>query len=222
MTSPDVSSADLARMRARWSALHGGYHAESSIVLRSWLDAMHRLGRPLARRGVSPAAVTCAGALVAVGSACAARRAPASAAVLVVSSVVLDGVDGAVAIATDRVSARGAFLDATADRIADACFGLSLGRVGAPRPLSLLAAASPAGFEWWRARLTAGRRRGIGQVTAGDRPTRVGIVVGVLLLAGSRCSHGRLAASAGCIAVACACVAGAVQLRQLFGSVRRP
>src|SRR5437764_14616181 len=119
MTRPETSSAGLAQMRARWSELHGGYDADSSIVVRSWLAAMHRLGRPLARRGISPAAVTWAGALVAFGSACAARRAPAGAAVLVVSSVVLDGVDGAVAIATDRATEHGALLDTAADRIAD-------------------------------------------------------------------------------------------------------
>ena len=216
MTRLEASPAGAAEMRARWSALHGGYDAESSPVLRSWLVGVHLLGRWLARRGVSPNAVTFAAVVVAAGAAGAARRAPRCAAGLIAGSVVLDGVDGAVAIVTDRVTERGASFDTAADRIADACFGLALGRAGAPLPASLLAAASPVGFEWWRSRLTAGRRRGVGQVTPGDRPTRVVIVIGALMLAGARRRHARMFATTGSVATVGACAVGAVRLRQIF------
>lgn len=209
-------------MRNAWSALHGGYDADDSVVLRAWLATMHAMARPLAARGVSPAAVTGAGVVLAIGSVGVVRRSPATAALLVVGSVVLDGLDGAVAVATGRVSDRGALLDTASDRVVDGCLGATLGRAGGLRPVASAAAVSPLAFEVVRARLTDNRRRGVGRVTAGDRPARVGIVLGALLLAATDRKHAKLAATAGAAMVVGACVAGAVQLRQATHELGAP
>jgi phosphatidylglycerophosphate synthase len=214
MRSHGPPSAAPADLRAQWSALHGEYDAESSVALRSWLATVHAIARPLAQRGVSPNSVTCAAGLFAAGSVFVARRAPACAAIAVLGSVVLDGVDGAVAIASGRVTDRGAALDSMGDRIADACFGLALWRLGAPRRLSLLAAVSPLAFEQVRARVTDNRRRGVGPITLGDRPARVGIVLTALLLAGRHRRRAKLIATTGAVAVVGACAGGADRLRR--------
>ena len=201
-------------MRAAWSAVHGGYDADESVVLRSWLTLMHWLARPLARRGVSPDAVTAAGVVLAAGSVGVVRRSPTAAAFLVFGSMVLDGVDGAVAIASGRASERGALLDTGADRAADVCFATALGRAGAPRAAASAAAVSALAFEGVRSRLTDNRRRGVGRVTIGDRPTRGGIVLGTLLVAGVDRRHAKVLATTGAVSFVVSCAVGAWQLER--------
>ena len=206
------SSADAERLRDAWSALHGGYDADGSLVLRAWLAVMHHAARPLARRGVSPDVVTAAGVGLAAGAVGAARMTPAGASLLVLGSVVLDGVDGAVAIAAGRLTAHGARLDTISDRVADACFALALRRMGAPPSVSVLAALAPTGLEAVRARVTDNRRRGVGKLTVGDRPARVSIVLGALLVASLDREHEKLIGATAAALLVCACAAGAAQL----------
>ena len=52
--------------------------------------------------------------------------------VIVVASGLLDNLDGAVAVLTDRVTARGALADTVCDRLADAAYGGAFWALGAP------------------------------------------------------------------------------------------
>lgn len=82
-----------------------------------YLDAM---GRGLAKVGMTPAAMTTLGlALVLTGSILVARGEFVWGGWTIAAGSLLDGLDGAVARASNKVSARGGFLDAAFDRIGE-------------------------------------------------------------------------------------------------------
>lgn len=106
-----------------------------------YLDVM---GRGLAALGMTPAAMTILGLVVVIaGSVVIATGALVWGGVIVAVGSLLDGLDGAVARASDRVTKRGAFLDATFDRLGEvaAFAGLAVARVGAARELLLIVLA---------------------------------------------------------------------------------
>lgn len=106
-----------------------------------YLDA---IGRVLAKVGMTSTAMTILGLMVVVTGAVmvAMNRLVSGAWVIAVGSL-LDGLDGAVARATDRVSARGAFLDSAFDRIGEiaAFAGLAFAMEGEARILLLIVLA---------------------------------------------------------------------------------
>lgn len=86
------------------------------------------VGRVLARLGLRPAHVTVAGLVVTVvGSVLIATGSPVSGAIVVVVGSAIDALDGAVARARDMVTRRGAFLDATTDRLGETAMWAGLG-----------------------------------------------------------------------------------------------
>lgn len=132
-------------------------------MLRGWLGLMWWLARPLAALGVPPDAVTVAGAGLAVG---AVRARPGAASTLLVAGAVCDGLDGAVAVHRDTVSAHGRALDHAADRVADLAAGALLVRRGAPAGLVGSALL-------FTGLLETRRDRRAPVVTVGERPSRV-------------------------------------------------
>jgi len=118
--------------------------------------------------------VTAAAVLAAAG----ATRMPArAAAVAVGASVVLDGLDGAVAMQRGVDSAWGTVVDHVADRCSDCLFDVALRRAGAPKGLCTAAALSAVGFETLRGALRLAGSGDVARATWGDRPTRVAAVV---------------------------------------------
>ena len=82
-----------------------------------YLDAM---GRGLVKVGMTPTAMTTLGlALVLLGSILIARQEFVLGGWTVAAGSMLDGLDGAVARASNKVTARGAFLDAAFDRVGE-------------------------------------------------------------------------------------------------------
>jgi phosphatidylglycerophosphate synthase len=78
------------------------------------------IGRFFVRIGISPTFMTLFGFFVAVaGSILIGLGRPITGAIVFVVGSALDGLDGAVARASNRVTARGAFLDATVDRLGE-------------------------------------------------------------------------------------------------------
>jgi CDP-diacylglycerol--glycerol-3-phosphate 3-phosphatidyltransferase len=99
------------------------------------------IGKALSAIGVTPAAMTVFGLVVVVaGSVVIASGNLAVGAAVVLAGSALDGLDGAVARASDRVTPRGAFLDAAFDRLGEiaALSGLSVALAGEPRVLLLI------------------------------------------------------------------------------------
>lgn len=167
----------------RWQSLHSGHDPRSSRPVLLWLRGMHLLGKHLRVRPdvLTVLAVVAAGAALLVP--------PWAAALLVLTSALLDGLDGSVAVQQDRVTRHGAVLDAVGDRVCDLLFLLALVLAGAPGWLGIGAAAGVLLLEG--VRVVAGQ---VLAITVAERPTRVlatalGLVsvptVGLAVLAGA-------------------------------------
>lgn len=99
------------------------------------------IGTALSALGVTPAVMTFLGlAVVVAGSVVIANGDLALGAAILLAGALLDGLDGAVARASDSVSARGAFLDAAFDRLGEiaAFAGLAVAKAGDARILFLI------------------------------------------------------------------------------------
>ena len=211
---------------AAWAAAHGGHSpAAGGRAERAWFGLVFRIAGPL--RGVQPdvlSAMAVAFAAVAAIVAGGDPRLGLLAAALVVTSAVLDGVDGAVAVIAGRATRWGHLVDSLGDRVAEAFFGLALAEAGAP--WQLCAAAVAVGWlqEYARARAAAGGVTEILVVTVAERPTRViatalGLLVVGLLGGGS---VGEFDAETAAFAGAVVWVAlGLVGFVQLLHALRR-
>lgn len=102
------------------------------------------LGHGLAKIGMTPTAMTVLGLLICItGAAVIASGNLRGGAVIVLVGSLLDGLDGAVARASGKVTDSGAFLDAASDRVSEiAAFGgLAFAMDGNPRVLLLIVLA---------------------------------------------------------------------------------
>jgi CDP-diacylglycerol--glycerol-3-phosphate 3-phosphatidyltransferase len=198
-----------------WSELHGGYDPRAARSARIWLGAVYRCGVPLARRRVSPGAVTLVGVLLAVamlGPAAAGGRWPLLAAVLLVANGLSDSLDGCVALLTGRATRWGYVFDSVADRISDALIVVALWLAGGSAALCLAAGSLAALQEYTRARAGQIGFQEIGVVTVAERPTR--IIVGALGLAAAGVvpSHAGSLTTAAAVALVCLGAVGCGQL----------
>jgi phosphatidylglycerophosphate synthase len=204
-----------------WSALHEGIDPAGVPFVRGWLSLMYGAGRPLAAAKVPPSAITLAGVLSAWGAALVAgggARWPLLAVVLVIASAFADGLDGAVAVLSRRVSAAGATLDTVCDRISDAAYAVGLWLLGAPAWSAVLWVVLTYGLELvrWRARRGVSARLDV--VTVGERPTRIIVTAFTLAGAGVVAGHGGTVAAVG---VAAGCLTSGLGLVQLVVVLRR-
>lgn len=184
----------------RWSDLHGGYDPTGSPLVGGWLRVVYVCARPFAALRVPPDVVTFLGAAVSgvvVWLAALGGRWVLLAVVLVVVSGLLDGLDGAVAVLTDRVTRWGHVLDSLADRCSDGLYLVALWLVGAPAGVCVAGGAAAVLLEYTRARAGAGGMSEVGVVTVAERPTRVVITAAFLLGAGLYVSDAAAWASAG-------------------------
>jgi CDP-diacylglycerol--glycerol-3-phosphate 3-phosphatidyltransferase len=189
---------DVDAFLQRWRELHGGVDPRGTVLVRRWLTAVHACARPLARHRVRPDVLTLVGlalAVVTVPVAALGGRWALLVAGLAFVSAGVDSLDGAVAVLTDRVTAWGALLDAVSDRVADVALALALAAlvVAADEPViddgwlvALTAAALlvPLVLEYVRARAGGLGLAGLEVVTAGERPSRLIVVVMFALGAG--------------------------------------
>lgn len=106
-----------------------------------FLDA---IGRALAAIGMTPTAMTMLGLVIVVAGSVVIGTGRLSIGVSIFfAGALLDGLDGAVARVSDRVTARGAFLDAASDRLGEisAFAGLGFAMAGNARVLLLIVLA---------------------------------------------------------------------------------
>ncbi len=215
---PSASLPGLPGYYERWSKLHGGYDPTRSRVVAGWLRIAFVVGRPLARRGVAPDALTgwglLLGATVPVVAAVGGRW-PLLAAALVTASGLVDNLDGAVAVLTDRASRFGYVLDSVVDRLVDGCYLVALWRLGAPAGWCVAAGAGLGLLEYTRARATAAGMDDIGVVTVGERPTRIVLTAMTLLSGGLYLGWQRRLAATGAVALLAVSVVGLAQLARI-------
>lgn len=106
--------------------------------LRRVLDP---IGVFLNRCGISPAGLTLFGlGVTVVGAVIISLEFLVAGSLIALAGSAIDGLDGTLARAADKVTKRGAFLDASVDRLGEvACFsGLAVARAGEPRVLMLI------------------------------------------------------------------------------------
>ena len=197
----------------RWSALHGGVPPRG--LVGGWLRVSFLASGPLVALRLSPNTVTLAGllvALLALPPAAGGAHWPLLAALIVVLSALLDSLDGAVAVQTERVSRGGAVLDQTCDRIADLAFVGTLWLAGAPAGWCVAGGALAWLHEQVRSSARAAGMSEVGIVTVSERPTRVIVTAAFLLGAGLYPSAASTWAFAGSLGWTALGLAGLVQL----------
>lgn len=172
----------------RWSAVHEGYDARPTRVLRSWLTVMYAVARPLAAFGVLPDVLTAWAVWVAIAVVALAALGggwAVLAAALLVAGGFGDGLDGAVAVLTDRTTRWGYVLDSVADRITDSLFLVAAWAVGAPAWLAVTTGVAVYLVEYVRARAGNAGVDHVEVITVGERPSRVICCAVALVLAGA-------------------------------------
>jgi CDP-diacylglycerol--glycerol-3-phosphate 3-phosphatidyltransferase len=185
---PTEPVPDLDTYLDRWSATHEGYDARPTRLLRGWLTLMHAAARPLATAGVSPDVLTAWAVWLALGVVALAglgRWWAVAAALLLVVSGFGDGLDGAVAVLTDRATRWGYVLDSVADRLSDTLFLTAAWAVGAPAWLAVTTGVAVFQLEYLRARAGNAGADPAAVITVGERPSRVICCAIALALAGS-------------------------------------
>ena len=157
----------------RWSVLHGGFDPSGSPLVGGWLRVVYLCARPFAALRVPPDLVTMLGLAASglgVWLAWLGGRWVLLAVLLVVVSGLLDGLDGAVAVLTDRATRWGHVLDSLVDRCSDGLYLVALWLVGAPAGVCVAGGAAALLLEYARARAGAGGMSEVGVVTVAERP----------------------------------------------------
>ena len=153
---------------ARWSAIHGGAEIKGAVAW--WLSISYHMARICSALRISPNFLTLLGLLTAVAMAFSDYAEIAL--LLLVTSLIFDGIDGSVAIVQERESNWGSLLDSLADRISEA-FWLYMGwRLGIPAWVVITMWTIASTQEYARARLASLGHREIGVVTPTERPVR--------------------------------------------------
>ncbi|MEU5564590.1 CDP-alcohol phosphatidyltransferase family protein [Micromonospora musae] len=209
-----------------WARLHGGFDPRKAApVVRGWLRFAYHVGYVLGRMRVGPTAVTVAGVLLCVCVPVFAVQpvdGPFLGALFVLLAGVADSADGAVAVVTGRTTRLGYVYDSVADRIGEAAWLVAFWLVGAPGALAAAGGALSWLHEYVRARAVSAGMREIGAVTVGERPTRVLVALGGLLVAGlAGLIEPDLAAGTITMATAVWVLLAGFGLGQLLAAVRR-
>ncbi|MEJ2863553.1 CDP-alcohol phosphatidyltransferase family protein [Actinomycetospora flava] len=191
---------------ARWSAAHGGI--EPSGLVLGWLRVVYVLVGPLARRRVPPWVLTALSGLCGLAVPLwVLAGLPLVGAVFAVLCALLDGLDGAVAVLTDTVTAWGRVLDPLVDRVGDVAFLVALVLAGAPGWLAVGVGTLTLLQESVRA---SARLPDVGVVSVWERPSRV--IVTALGLVGVVVSPALPVATIAVVVAAVLAVVGFVQV----------
>jgi len=155
-----------------WRRLHGD--AEISGIIKGWLSISYLIVKPLAKVRVTPNILTILGLFFGVLLYANAETfwAPA----LLVLSLICDGIDGSLAIVTNKSTKWGAILDSTVDRLTEIFWVLALYKVGADLNLLIIVLLAASVQEYMRARAAGLGVSEVGIVTFAERPVRASFV----------------------------------------------
>jgi archaetidylinositol phosphate synthase len=163
---------------ARWSTLHLG--APVTGIVKGWLSISYVIARALSALRITPNLLTLLGVLSAVAM----LFYPYSsiALVLLILSLIFDGVDGSVAIISGKESKLGAALDSIADRITEVLWFFALYQWGIAPEICLALFALALTQEYARARMASLGFAEIGVVTIAERPVRTSAIAIFMVL----------------------------------------
>jgi len=155
-----------------WRTLHGD--ANVSGIVKGWLSISYVVVKPLSKARVTPNILTLFGLFFGVLVYANAQTfwAPA----LLVLSLICDGIDGSLAIITNKSTKWGAILDSTVDRLTEIFWVLALYKIGADLKLLIIVLLTASVQEYVRARAAGLGVSEVGIVTFAERPVRASFV----------------------------------------------
>jgi len=160
-----------------WRGLHG--NANISGIVKAWLNISYLIVNPLSKERITPNILTILGLLF--GVLLYANVQTLWAPALLVLSLICDGIDGSLAIVTNKSSKWGAILDSTVDRLTEIFWVLALYKIGADLKLVILVLLVASVQEYIRARAAGLGVSEVGIVTIAERPVRASFVFVVLI-----------------------------------------
>jgi len=155
-----------------WSDLHG--NAKISGIVKAWLSISYLIVKPISRVRITPNILTMFGLFFGVILFLNANTSWAS--VLLVLSLICDGIDGSLAILTKKSTKWGAILDSVVDRLTEIFWVLALYKIGADLKLLVLVLLTASLQEYVRARSAGLGVSELGIVTFAERPVRASFV----------------------------------------------
>lgn len=157
---------------SHWSKAHGD--AKVSGIVRAWLSISFAITRPIIALRISPNFLS----ILSIGAAIAflVRIESHWAIFFLVLSLLLDGIDGTVAISTGKSSKFGALVDAVADRIVEGIWAYAFFALGAPWQVIAIAWSAAATQEYMRARAGGLGVTNVLMVTWSERPVRATLI----------------------------------------------
>jgi len=160
-----------------WSSLHG--QARVSGIVKWWLNISYFIVRPLNKLRVTPNGLTVLGLVF--GVLLYLNSKSLWALLFLILSLLSDGLDGSMAIVTQKFSNWGAMLDSVTDRATEVFWVLALYSIGVN--INILIAAFLFSFiqEYLRARAGGVGVNEVGVVTFAERPVRAAFVFVVLV-----------------------------------------
>ena len=155
-----------------WSKLHGD--AKIAGIVKGWLSISFPTSKALARIRITPNALTILGLVFGVLLYMNANAIWAP--LILVISLICDGVDGSLAIITGKSSKWGALLDSVVDRLTEVFWILALYSLGVDSKILIAVLILASAQEYLRARAGGVGLTQVGVVTLAERPVRASFV----------------------------------------------
>ena len=155
-----------------WSKLHGD--AKVSGIVKGWLSVSFPVSKALAKIRVTPNALTILGLVF--GILLYMNSNSIWAPLILVISLICDGVDGSLAIITRQSSKWGALLDSVVDRLTEVFWVLALYSLGVDSKILITVLILASTQEYLRARAGGVGLKQVGVVTVAERPVRASFI----------------------------------------------
>ena len=155
-----------------WSKLHGD--AKVSGIVKGWLSISFSVSKALAKIRVTPNALTILGLVF--GILLYMNSSAIWAPLILVISLICDGVDGSLAIITRQSSKWGALLDSVVDRLTEVFWVFALYSLGVDSKILITVLILASTQEYLRARAGGVGLKQVGVVTVAERPVRASFI----------------------------------------------
>ncbi len=155
-----------------WSKLHGD--AKVSGIVKGWLSISFTFSKALAKIRVTPNALTILGLVF--GILLYMNSNAIWAPLILVISLICDGVDGSLAIITRQSSKWGALLDSVVDRLTEVFWVLALYSLGVDSKILITVLILASTQEYLRARAGGVGLKQVGVITVAERPVRASFI----------------------------------------------
>lgn len=155
-----------------WSKLHGD--AKIDGIVKLWLSISYPAAKILSKVRVTPNSLTFMGLIF--GLLLYLNSNNLWAPLILVISLICDGIDGSLAIITNQSTKWGALLDSTVDRVTEVFWVLALYRLGVDSWVLIAVLVLASAQEYLRARAGGVGLKQVGVVTLAERPVRASFI----------------------------------------------